>query len=151
MRHLYLSIVLNCLVVLVAMAQPSVKLDDLSWLEGKWNRTNVRADRTAFEQWRRISPDGFTGIGAVLHGSDTISIERLRIIARKDTLYYVADVPENPMPVYFAFTEISPTSFTCENQQHDFPKVIRYVLANGILTATIAGGDKQINFIFKKE
>jgi hypothetical protein len=151
MMRLFVLLVLFCATIVGAVGQSHANIDDLNWLEGKWNRTNVRDGRTAFEQWKRLSPEVFTGIGAILSEDDTINIEKLQIMARNDTLYYVAEVPENQRPVYFTFTEISPTSFTCENQQHDFPKVIRYVLRDEILTATISGGDKQVDFVFKKE
>jgi hypothetical protein len=151
MKKLIITLVIKSAVAISVVGQVHANLDDLSWLEGKWMRTNVRADRTAFEPWQRQSTGTFTGVGATLREGDTVNVERLKIVARGDSLYYVADVPENPNPVYFAFTEMSSASFTCENPNHDFPKKIRYVLAEGVLTATISGGGKPVTFTFRKE
>lgn len=91
------------------------------------------------------------GKGATLQAADTVFVEKLKIVVKEDTLYYVADVPENKEPVLFKFTEITPTSFVCENPAHDFPKKIAYKLEGTKLTATISAGEKKMDFLFVKK
>ena len=53
--------------------------------------------------------------------------------------------------VDFLITEINSTSFSTENKQNEFPKVITYKLKAEILKATIADDKNAIDFIFEKE
>jgi len=133
-------------------AQPNEKdFDKLSWLIGNWNRVNVREGRSASERWERVSENEFRGWGVSMRGQDTTFLEKLKLLTRNDTLFYVADVAENPEPVYFKITSLSPDGFVCENQAHDFPKKIQYMLKGDTLTATTSGDGKEMNFIFVRE
>jgi hypothetical protein len=78
-------------------------------------------------------------------------VEKLRIVVRDGNLHYVADVPENKMPVYFPFVELKKNSFVCENPDHDFPKRISYSLEGTTLKATISGDGKSIHYLFEKK
>ncbi len=53
--------------------------------------------------------------------------------------------------VDFLVTEISSTSFSAENKQNEFPKVITYKLKAEVLKATIADDKNAIDFIFERE
>jgi hypothetical protein len=137
----------------VAMCQKSDKTKEgvkqLAWLEGIWNRTNVKPGRTAHERWE-VKSDLMQGWGVSMNGTDTTFVEKLKIIIKEGELYYVADVAENQQPVYFKFTTVTEKSFVCENQQHDFPKVISYQCEGTKLKATISGNGKTIDFLFEK-
>ena len=91
------------------------KLKKLSWLEGTWNRTNVKAGRTAHERWVRTNQSGFQGWGVSMNGVDTSFVEKLKIITKDNEVYYVADVPDNKELTYFKFTELTATGFVCED------------------------------------
>jgi len=131
--------------------QAQQKLSDLAWLTGTWQRTNVKPGRTAVEVWKKATAGEMIGKGASLQGADTVFVEKLKIILKDGTLYYVADVPENKEPVLFKFTELTSTSFVCENPTHDFPKKIAYKLEGNKLTATISAGEKKMDFLFVKK
>lgn len=137
----------------VAVCQKSKNDQDglkkLAWLEGTWNRTNVKPGRSAHERWERKG-DGMQGWGVSMNGTDTSFVEKLKIVTKDGELHYVADVPENQMPVYFKLITITETGFVCENQQHDFPKVISYQREGSKLKATISGNGKAIDFLFEK-
>lgn len=135
----------------VLKAEKTQKIEDVLWLLGEWQRTNVRAGTTAYEFWEQRSENLLTGIGFSLKEKDTTFVERLKIELKDGTLYYIADVQENAAPVYFKFTEITENGFVSENPEHDFPKMISYELKDGQMTAIISdGGEKKMGFVFKK-
>lgn len=124
----------------------------LEWLIGTWSRTNMtKPGRTAFEVWEQKSPNQLGGYSIVMQGRDTIFKEKFELIIRDDSMYYVADVPENKEPVYFKITAISENGFVCENPQHDFPKKISYQLVGTTLKAQISGDGNSSDFIFKRK
>ncbi|MCW5911820.1 MAG: hypothetical protein KIT62_12135 [Cyclobacteriaceae bacterium] len=125
-------------------------IKDLSWLTGTWNRTNVKAGRTAHERWVQTA-EGLQGWGVNMNGADTTFVEKLKIISKDNKLYYVADVPQNKEPTYFLITGITATTLVCENPQHDFPKKITYQLDGDKLKATISGNGKSIDYFFERK
>ncbi len=148
MRALFLS-------VLVLMAVPAVgqdpagELSQLEWLCHTWERVNVKPGRKAYESWVRASDDALTGIGVTLQGKDTVFKEKLKILHKEGSWYYVADVAHNAAPVYFKITFLGDSTFTCTNPDHDFPKKIEYTLKGEELTAHTSGDGKTIDFLFK--
>lgn len=122
----------------------------LAWLEGSWRRTHVKPGQSGSERWTKISGTQLSGLGLTMKGEDTVAIEKLKLITKDENIFYVADVPENKEPVYFKLTEISETSFTCENPDHDFPKKIVYQKDDKKLKATISGNGKSIDYFFEK-
>ena len=127
------------------------KLSSLSWLEGNWKRMNIKKPgRSAYEQWKKNGDYEFTGLGVTLQGSDTISVEKLKIIIQGHEIHYVADVAENTFPVHFTFTTLNDHDFICENPNHDYPKKISYQLEGPTLKAQTSGGGKVQEFLFEK-
>src|SRR6186713_1571497 len=86
-------------------------LDQLHWLEGSWSRTNVKPGRSTQEYWKKTSDTEWQGLGVTLHGSDTAFVEKLKLIIKDGSLYYVADIPENRQLVYFKFSTVTENSF----------------------------------------
>jgi len=125
-------------------------LKEIEWLTGTWSRTNVKAGRSAHERWVK-TPEGLQGWGVNMNGADTTFVEKLRIVTKDNKLYYVADVPQNKESTYFLITEVTPTSFTGENPQHDFPKKIVYQLEGNKLKATISGNGKSMDYFFERK
>lgn len=136
--------------VLISSALQAQSISELSWLTGTWNRTNVKAGRSAHERWVKTA-EGFQGWGVNLNGADTTFVEKLRIVTKDNKLYYVADVPQNKELTYFLMTEVSANSFTCENPQHDFPKKIVYQLDGNKLKAMISGNGKSMDYFFERK
>jgi len=125
--------------------------NSLSWLEGKWTRSNIQSpERTSIESWKKTSEYEISGHGVTLKGTDTVFVEKLKIIIEGNEIHYVADIPENPNPVHFVFTKIGPNLFICENPQHDFPKKISYQLEGYTLKAQTSGDGKVQEFVFVK-
>ncbi|MDZ7646236.1 MAG: DUF6265 family protein [Cytophagales bacterium] len=124
-------------------------LSELSWLEGTWNRTNIKAGKTAHERWVKTDQGEWMGWGVSMTGTDTTFVEKLKIISIDNALYYVADVPGNKDLTYFKFTELTTTGFVCEDSTHDFPKKISYQVDGRKLKAVISGNSKSIEYLFE--
>lgn len=136
--------------VLAFAANGQADFSKLTWLAGKWERTNVKPGRSGVEIWEMASPSEMKGRGISLKGSDTTFIEKLKIVSEKGTLFYVSDVPENKKPIYFRITEVSNNAFVSENPEHDFPKKISYQWDGSQLKATISGDGKSMDYFFRK-
>jgi hypothetical protein len=124
--------------------------EKINWLKGHWERINVKEGRSAHEKWEVVNNNELKGWGVSMRGADTSFVEALRIVMKDGALYYVADVPENPNPVFFKFTSIDETGFICENLEHDFPKKIEYQLRGDSLKAVTSGDGKELVFDFVK-
>jgi len=148
MKHVLITLSVLLFMCISAYAQKT--LNQLRWLEGTWSRTNVKPGRSAQEYWTKISDTEWRGLGVTLNGSDTVFVEKLKLVAKDGSLYYVADVPENNQLVYFKMTEVTDQSFVCENPQHDFPKRIAYARTNNGLKATISGDGRSIDYFFER-
>ncbi len=152
----YLSIIILFVLANCCQAQNnnsqlgSSSVSQLKWLEGKWLRVNNRPGRTSYETWNTASSTSMDGLGITLMNSDTTFRENLKIIAKDDKLFYVAEVAHNAAPVYFEIEITGKYSFTSHNPDHDFPKQIAYKLDKDRLTATISGDGKSIDFVFQK-
>jgi hypothetical protein len=133
------------------LTQPAKNnLKNLEWILGEWKRTNVKEGKSEVEIWIKKSETEFLGRSIHLKGSDTAFVEKIRLISKDGSFYYVADIPENKEPVFFKIISVGETEFTCENPQHDFPKVIAYKRTGAKLKATISGNGKSIDYLFEK-
>lgn len=150
MKHVILIILFSVLLLDGYAQGTTAEINKLSWLTGTWNRTNLKAGRTAHERWIK-EDQRLQGWGVSMNGRDTTFVEKLKIIEQDMALYYVADVPENKSSVYFKITEISEGGFVCENPDHDFPKKIAYQLEGTKLKATISGNGKSVDYFFEKQ
>ena len=155
MKKEYLLIIAVCISGNIFCQQITDQTTDnfkkLGWLEGTWTLTNAKAGQSGHERWRKTSPVELRGYGVTMKGTDTVFMEKLRILVREDNLYYLADVPENKEPVYFKLTKIGDAGFVCENPDHDFPKKITYRLVGDKLKATISGNGKPSDYLFIKK
>lgn len=124
--------------------------EDFKWLEGTWERQNVRPGTTAYEIWEQKNGE-FQGIGVSMKGNDTTFVEQLSIVNKANELFYVANVSSNASPTYFKITSYSKNGFVSENPEHDFPKKIEYTLDGNKLTAVISAGEKAMGFVFVRK
>lgn len=120
----------------------------LDWLQGTWNRANTKPGRSGHERWVKLSPTAWQGFGVTMRGNDTAFLEKLQLVVKNNTIYYIADVPENKSAVYFKLTAITETGFVCENPEHDFPQKISYQKEGNGIKATISGNGKSMDYMF---
>ena len=142
-----------CLFGFSAFSQETAeqKFKKLNWLEGQWKRTNVKPERTAGEDWKKVNDHYLKGTGYTIAKQDTVFKEGLEILIKDNALFYVATVTGNAKPVYFKFTELTADSFVCENAENDFPKKIAYKITGNTIKATISGGGNPVDFVFVRK
>ena len=123
---------------------------NFDWLLGKWQRTNdSEAGLTTYENWQKISETEYQGFGFALQNGDTVSQENMRLVQEKDNWFVDVSLPGEPNAVRFTLTDYNDSSFTCENEANDFPKIIHYWIDGKTLHAKIANSDMEIAYIFE--
>ncbi|HET9052684.1 MAG TPA: DUF6265 family protein [Cyclobacteriaceae bacterium] len=126
--------------------------EKLSWLAGTWNQTNItKSGKALTEHWTNSGNYEMNGQAITTQNGDTVYVERITLLVKDETIYYVADVPQNKQPVYFRLTSITANGFVCENPAHDFPKKITYTLTGNQLNATVSGNGKTIHYHYQKK
>ncbi|WP_425392674.1 DUF6265 family protein [Ekhidna sp.] len=143
------KITLTLTLLIIAQLSLAQSLEDFKWLVGKWERHNVKPGTSAFEIWGKTGGE-LTGMGVSMKGTDTTFTEKLKIIKKDGSMYYVADVSSNASPTYFKIMSVSTNGFVSENPQHDFPKKIEYILEGNRMTAIISAGEQKMGFVFEK-
>ncbi len=123
---------------------------NFDWLIGSWIRTNEKPDRNTFENWKKISSNKYQGSGFTIKDQDTIWQEDIILITTNDNWNFAVTAKGEIQQTVFKLTSISKDSFTSENQENEFPKIIRYKTDGDLLKAEIEGGDMKIPFEFKK-
>lgn len=150
-KLLPLFLTLAALVAPHSSHQKPQGIDELSWLLGQWQRLNAPPGTTAFEFWEKQTDTEYKGIGFTLKDTDTVFVEHLQLLQEDNALFYIAKVAENDNPVRFRLTYTNADGFTCENPEHDFPKVISYKLEHNKLIASISdGASRKKDFVFNK-
>lgn len=139
MRYLFLfSILIICL-------SCSNKSQNPDFLIGKWKRVNNEKGKNTYEIWNK----NFSGLGYTLKDNDTLFKEDLSIVTL-DGNTYLQVIGVNKNPTYFRITELTKSSFTCQNNKNEFPKKISYWLENKKLNAKVSNDDFAIDFVFEK-
>jgi hypothetical protein len=118
---------------------------DIGWLAGQWQLTS--ADRCVEEQWTAPSSNMLVGMSRTVAAGRTTSFEFVRIEARADGIYYVAQ-PGGKPPVDFKLASDSASELVFVNPGHAdrLKKVIYRRGADGNLTARIEGENNGTPF-----
>lgn len=124
-------------------AESCNSLKAVSWIFGSWEYKNK--DKIITESWNKVSSITLEGNGATYVYGKLKSIESLRIVEMSDSLFYIAKVSHNPLPVAFKLTACTATNAIFENNNHDFPKRIEYKLVEkGKIMVIIGNGESKI-------
>ncbi len=153
-KHIALTTLI--LLPLVSFAQNkdgiNAEFEKLYWLNGAWTQTNItKPGQALIEQWNKSGDYEMKGQATTTQNGDTVFVERTTLLIKENSIYYVADVPQNKQPVYFKVTSLSANGFVCENAEHDFPKKIVYQLTGNQLKATISGNGKYFDYLYVKK
>lgn len=124
--------------------------EEFSWLMGAWERTNEKEGQKTYEYWKKKKDGVFIGMGCTLKKGDTIWKENIILRKKENWLFEVTGQGEEA-PTTFVLTELNGESFTCENEENEFPKVIQYEKSANGLKAVISGGGPNITFEFIKK
>jgi len=121
-------------------------LDPIRWLVGEW--TTAGEGKQVLESWTAISPNTFEGLGAVRSGEtgEFTETETLRLVAMSGSVYYIAKVPENDLPVPFEMTSCGEGLAVFRNPSHDFPKRLTYRLTGPDRMSVSVSGDREQGF-----
>ncbi|MEO6324307.1 MAG: DUF6265 family protein [Thermoanaerobaculia bacterium] len=118
-------------------AAPPPTVAALAFLSGSWELQNGAL--LIQEQWTCPGPDSMYATGRTVKNGRTVFFEFLRIEARADGIYYVAQ-PKGSAPTDFKLTRLAPGVVVFENPAHDFPKKITYAKGPGdTLVARVEG------------
>ncbi|SHI32206.1 hypothetical protein SAMN04488096_101110 [Mesonia phycicola] len=137
----------TCCLLLNSCQESSVNYD---WLVGNWTRTNGKKIEQTYEYWQRVTSEKYKGLGFTLVENDTVFKEELTLLkVNEDWVLRVEGVNEEA--VDFLVTKTNVESFSAENKENEFPKVISYQLDQDLLKATISDDKNSIDFVFKQE
>lgn len=126
------------------------KAVNFDWLAGKWKRSNEKAGKETFENWRKISSTEYSGIGFTMQKNDTVNQETMKLIHKNGKWSLFVKTPEEKQSIEFKMTELKSNEFVCINDSLDFPKRIHYSLEGKKLKATISNEKMNIPFEFEK-
>ncbi len=134
-------------VVASALAATSNDLDGLRFMEGDWRGESGKA--RIEEHWIEAAGGIMLGVSRTIVSGKTVAFEFLRIEAREDGVFYVAQ-PNGRPGTDFKLTKVSAGEAVFENPQHDHPKIIRYRLGDNTLVAELEGDEGNQEFQFRK-
>lgn len=127
------------------------ELEKSDWLLGVWQKQSAKGILT--ESWQKLDDSTFVGRSFFVANGDTLSSEKIRLEQRNGKLYYIPTVTDQNegKPVVFAQTNLTDSTITFENQEHDFPQKIEYrcqkpdsLIAE--ISAIVDGSQKSIVF-----
>lgn len=121
------------------------------WLVGNWTRNNDKDGKKTYESWKKKSNSEYTGISYTLLDNDTIWKEDMAISKTNKIWHFAATGKEDKIPVVFELSKIDDKSFTFENKNNSFPKLIQYERIGNKFKADVSGDDMTIHFEFEKE
>ena len=116
----------------------ALTLHDIAWLAGEWQLTSAAG--CVEESWTTPSANMLVGMSRTVAAGRTTGFEFMRIEARADGIYYVAQPGGRP-PVDFKLASESASELVFLNPGHadHLKKVIYRREADGRLTARIEG------------
>jgi len=124
--------------------------ENLDWLTGNWKRLNEQAGKETFENWEKVSPSEYSGIGFTLQNGDTISQEKMDMIETNGKWTLFVKMPNEKEATTFEMIELKNNAFVCVNDSIDFPKKIKYWLDGEKMKAKISNDEMEIPFEFEK-
>lgn len=116
--------------------------------EGKWQ---IKASGIFVEEWKKENDSLLIGKSYMKKGDSIIPMENMKLVFRKDSVFYVPTVlnQNGGKPVSFYLSKKNDSLFMFENPKHDFPQRIMYAFSGkNKLLVTIDG---KINGAYRKE
>jgi hypothetical protein len=136
-----------------ASASECSSLDSMRWLLGGWLADGDK--NTWRESWTAISPKTWEGRGIEASKSNPgkQSTEELRLVELGGSVFYLAQVAHNELPIPFRLVECGDGRLVFTNPAHDFPRRLEYERqADGRLHVRISdGGDEGFTLDFARE
>ena len=137
-------------ILLIHACKPVATLpveDGFLWLTGEW----LMEDQLSGETWSYVPvEDRMDGRSWKIQGNDTVYLETMQIIHRRDKLFFMAE-PSGSGPVYFEIVDSGSDYFVSENPFNDFPSRIEYRRTGNELNARISSEGREQTFSFIKK
>ena len=111
-----------------------------TWLIGTWENKTSRG--SLYETWTKVNDMELLGKSYMLKEKDTITFEKVQLIQKSNSLFYIPIVKDqnNNQPVSFSLKKITDTEMVFENPEHDFPQLVSYTkITSDSLVAEISG------------
>jgi hypothetical protein len=116
---------------------PVASFADAAFLSGAWVAQDGRSEVEEF--WSPAKAGTMLGASRTIAGGRTVFFEHLRIVEKKEGVFYEAQPGGRPATP-FRLVRSGPGRLEFENPEHDFPSKIAYELgSDGVLTAEISG------------
>jgi len=125
------------MMILIALA---LTLQDIGWLAGDWQLTDGK--QCVEEHWTAPSSNMLVGTSRTVEGGRTVSFEFMRIEARADGVFYVAQ-PGGKPPVDFKLASDTASELVFVNPGHadHLKRVVYKTQGAGRLSARVEGED----------
>ena len=135
-----LPILLSLAAAVLVAAESASSLADLSWMAGSWETRSE--GRVVEEHWTRPGGGTMLGMSRTVRQDHTTAFEFVRIEARADGIFYVAQ-PQGHPPVDFkpASSNAQEAIFANPGHADHLKKIVYRKNADGSLTARIEGED----------
>ncbi len=137
--------------------QPSAPAETIApktydWLLGEWQRTNDSEGKQTFENWIRLNDSTYTSHGFTMKAADTVWQEFATLSPiNSDWFFRVKMNKSDSNSTDFKLIEMGEDFFICENQQNDFPKLIKYKKSGNNILAEISADTTKVDFVFEKK
>jgi hypothetical protein len=128
----------------------TIQSDQMDWLLGHWKRKNGKNDRETYEKWVKKSATSYSGLGYTLQNTDTIFMENIQLLKVKNKWQLNVLTLDSDDEVSFMEAQLDPVSITVENQENEFPKIIKYWKEEMLLMAEVSNSELDILFEFEK-
>jgi ketosteroid isomerase-like protein len=110
----------------LAGASECRSLASMAWLLGEWK---AEGDKSTWrESWAEIGPATWEGRATEASRTNPAghSTEELRLVAMGGSVFYLAKVAHNELPVPFRLVDCSDGRLVFANAGHDFPRRLEY-------------------------
>jgi hypothetical protein len=109
-------------------AEECGSLEAVEWVLGEWEAPLGRV--VIREHWNRASDATFEGesVTKSLTDNEIVNFESLRLVSMSDSVFYIAKVTDNELPVPFWLIRCSEGIAVFENPLHDAPRRLIYRL-----------------------
>jgi hypothetical protein len=138
MKIVYAVLFTTLATLLYAAPFAPADLNKLGWITGDWELQKAKG--FVEEHWTAPAAGMMMGTSRTVSSGKVRSFEFLRIEAREQDIFYVAQ-PQGGPPTDFKATKITESEVIFENPAHDFPKRIIYrKLSDSEMVASVDGG-----------
>ncbi len=136
-----------------ASASECNSLASMRWLLGEWHAEGGKT--TWRETWSEIGPKTWEGRGIEASKADPgkQSAEELRLVEMGGSVFYLAKVTHNELPIPFRLVECGDSRLVFANPAHDFPRRLEYERRpDGRLLVRVSdGADKGFTLDFARQ